>query len=93
MSEITVQIRIPTSLFEFGLNQDHIQTHVTEWLVLSLFTEGHVSSGKAAKLLNMTRIQFLVFLRQKGIAYLDYSPEELAEEFETIQNLELGDSL
>ena len=58
-----------------------------EWLVLSLFTEGHISSGKAAHLLNISRVDFLDLLSARGIAYINYSPEELAEEFAAVEPL------
>lgn len=88
MSETTFEVRVPTNLLEYGFNQKQVQRHVTEWIVLSLFTEGRISSGKAAQLLNTTRIKFLALLRKRGIAYIDYSPEELAEEFEAVKTLQ-----
>ena len=88
MAEATFEIQIPTPLLRYGFNQDKIQNRITEWLVLSLFTEGRVSSGKAAQLLNISRIEFLALLRARGIAYIDYTPEELAEEFAAVKALE-----
>jgi len=69
------------------LDQNEIQRRVKEWLVLSLFTEGHISSGKAAHLLNISRVDFLDLLSARGIAYINYSPEELAEEFAAVEPL------
>ncbi len=89
MREATFEIRVPTDLLEYGFDQYKIQRHVTEWLVLSLFTEGQISSGKAAKLLNVPRVAFLDLLRQYGLAYINYSPEELAEGFEAAEALRL----
>jgi predicted HTH domain antitoxin len=89
MSEAAFEVRIPTDLLKFGIDQNKIQQNVNEWLVFTLFTEGHVSSGKAATLLNISRVDFLTLLRKRGIAYIDYSPEELAEEFDTVNNLNL----
>jgi predicted HTH domain antitoxin len=60
---------------------------VAEWLVLSLFTEERISSGKAARLLNISRIEFLALLRVRGIAFIDYTDDELAEEFEAVEAL------
>ena len=54
MPETTFEVRVPTSLLQLGLDQDEIQRRVTEWLVVSLFTEGHISSGKAAWLLHIS---------------------------------------
>lgn len=89
MTEAILEVRVPAPLLQFGLNQDEIQRRVVEWLVLSLFTEGHISSGKAARLLNITRVEFLALLRARGIAYINYTPEELAEEFAAVDALEV----
>ena len=66
------------------------QLHLTEWLVFSLFKDERVSSGRAARLLGITRLEFLDLLRRRGIAYLDYSPDEIAEELEAVQRLPVG---
>ncbi len=88
MADTSFQVQVPASLLQFGLDQKEVQRRLTEWLVLSLFTEGHITSGKAARLLDITRIQFLALLRSRGIAYINYTPEELAEEFEAVNKLE-----
>ncbi|MBC8507604.1 MAG: UPF0175 family protein [Anaerolineales bacterium] len=92
MSEVTFQISVPPDLLKFGFSQDHVQRNVKEWLVLSLFTDNHISSGKAAKLLDISRIEFLALLRKRGIAYIDYSPQELEEEFEAVKTLEIDEA-
>ena len=89
MQETTFNIQVSSDLLGFGVNQEQIQQNVNEWLVLSLFTEGHISSGKAAKLLGITRIAFLTLLRKRGIAYIDFNEEELAEELATVNTLNL----
>jgi len=83
MLETTVQIHIPVPLLQFGFDQETIQRRVIEWLVLSLFMEDRISSGQAARLLNISRVEFFALLRQRGIAYINYASEELAEEFAT----------
>ncbi len=87
MSETIVEVRLPTPLLQLGLNREEVQHRVTEWLVLSLFTEERISSGKAAQLLNISRIDFLALLRQRGIAYIDYSEDELADELAAVKKL------
>jgi len=87
--EVSFEVRIQPDLLKFGIDQDKIQRHVNEWLVLSLFTEGVVSSGKAAKLLGITRIEFLDLLRKRGIDYINYSPQELEEEFKAVKSLQV----
>lgn len=87
MSESTLKIRIPNKFLEYGLSPQDIQNHVNEWLVFSLFTDGHISSGKAARMLNLTRVDFLALLRRRGINYINYSPEETAKELESVEML------
>ena len=89
MAEATFEVRIPGPLLRYGFSQDNIQQRIIEWLVLSLFTEGYISSGKAARLLNISRIKFLALLRARGIAYINYTPEELEEEFAAVEALEI----
>jgi predicted HTH domain antitoxin len=87
MSEAAFEIRVPASLLQLGLDKEEIQRRVIEWLALSLFAEGRISSGKAARLLNITRIEFLALLRARGIAYVNYSSEEIAEEIVSAERL------
>jgi len=89
MSETIVEVRVPTLLLQLGLDRDEVQRRVTEWLVLSLFTEERISSGKAARLLNISRTDFLTLLRKRGIAYIDYSEDELADEFAAVDKLSI----
>jgi len=90
MVEAIFEVKIPKPLLEFGIDQIQIQQQVVEWLVFSLFTQGRVSSGQAARLLNISRIDFLALLRQHGIAYIDYSDSELLEEFQAVAMLEVN---
>ncbi len=90
MVEAIFEVKIPKPLLEFGIDQIQVQQQVVEWLVFSLFTQGRVSSGQAARLLNISRVDFLALLRQHGIAYIDYSDSELLEEFQAVAMLEVN---
>lgn len=87
--ETAFEVRLPTSLLRLGLGKEEVQGRVTEWLVLSLYLENRISSGKAARLLNISRVAFLDLLRARGIAYIDYASDELAEEFGAVHSLDI----
>ena len=87
MTDSTFEVRVPSALLQFGLDQPEIQRRLNEWLVLSLFSEGHISSGKAARFLGISRISFLSLLRSHGIAYINYTPDELADGFAAVDIL------
>jgi len=87
MSDTSFEIHVPTPLLQLGLNREDVQRRVTEWLVLSLFTEERISSGKAGRLLHLSRVEFLDLLRSCGVSYLDYSEDDLNDEFEAATRL------
>jgi len=87
-----MKITVPRVLLSLGLRKEQIQNEVEKWLVISLFREGKISSGKAGSLLGISRRDFLALLDREGIAYLDYSDEELEAEFEAVRELEVGEA-
>ena len=89
MTEVTFEVKLPPDLLQFGYDQARIQDSVKEWLVLSLFTDNVISSGKAEKLLGISRVEFLALLRKRGIAYIDYSLQELEDEFASVERMKM----
>lgn len=87
MAETTFSVQIPNNLLKLGISQDEIQHRISEWLVLSLFSEGKISSGKAGTLLGISRLDFIQLLKTRGIAFINYSEEEVKEELEAVEKL------
>lgn len=87
MRESLYEVRVPDALNQYGFSKKDIQRRFVEWLVFSLFTEGRVSSGKAGQLLGISRVEFLELLRKRGVAYINFTPEELSEEFAASKSL------
>lgn len=88
MGEAVLQIHVPTALLDLGWDRNEIQRRLVEGMVISLFTEGRISSGKASQILGISRVEFLALLRERGVAYIDYTPDELAEEFAAVEALD-----
>ena len=89
MQAVTMEITIPKALLSSGLRTEQAQKEIEKWLVISLFREGRISSGKAGSLLGVGRRGFLELLDREGIAYFDYSDEELKEEFQAVHREEV----
>jgi len=87
MLETTLNVRVPNSLLGLGLTQEEIQRRVSEWLVFSLFSEGKISSGKAGKLLGISRMEFIKLLQTRGIAFINFTEDELNEELAAVKKL------
>lgn len=58
-----------------------------ELIVLELYRQGELSSGKAAQLLGMRRDEFIKYASERGIPYLQLTPEELRREIENSKSL------
>ena len=58
-----------------------------ELIVLELYRQGGVSSGKAAELLGMPRGEFIRDASVRGIPYLQLGGEELRREVEDSRSL------
>ena len=87
MQTVTLEVTLPKKLLTYGLGKEDVNREVGKWLVFSLFRAARVSSGKAASLLGMTRREFLELLHQEGVAYFDYSEEDMQAEFASVREL------
>jgi predicted HTH domain antitoxin len=58
-----------------------------ELIVLELYRQGEVSSGRAAQLLGMEREAFIRHASEQGIPYFQLEGEELQRELEAIKKL------
>ena len=53
-----------------------VQETAREMIVLELYRRGSISSGKAAELLAMPRLDFIRHASRLGIPHIDMSPDE-----------------
>jgi predicted HTH domain antitoxin len=58
-----------------------------ELIVLELYREGLISSGKAAELLGMPRVEFVRWAGQHGIPYFQMTRGELRQEIDRANSL------
>jgi predicted HTH domain antitoxin len=84
-SRVTVQVTLPRSLlYDSGLSEREAGAALLRAFVLSLYRRDRISSGKAARLLGVSRLAFIRVLAEEGVPYLDYTPEELDSEVEAM---------
>ena len=87
MGTFALEMRLPEGLRELGFDDEEIRRGVPILLVLMRFREGAISSGKAARILGISRREFLDRLAREGLPVYDPTDEELTRELETIQTL------
>jgi len=71
---------LPPELLELLREIGEPAAAVKECVVLELYRRGLVSSGKAAELLEMNRMEFIRFSGRLGVPYFRMSAEEWEEE-------------
>jgi predicted HTH domain antitoxin len=58
-----------------------------ELIVLELYRQGEVSSGRAAQLLGKEREEFIRYASEQGISYFQLEDDELQRELDTFKKL------
>jgi len=83
MSELRFEIplELVTALQELG-DPDLV---AKECIILELYRRSIISSGKAAELLGMDRLEFIRYSGRLGIPYFRASADELAEELQQLR--------
>ena len=83
-----VQVELGQDLVDL-LEELHrpVKEAARELIVLELYRQGEVSSGKAAELLGMQRGEFIRYASARGIPYLQIDGEELRREVEDSRSL------
>jgi len=83
---VPITLDLPRDLLiESGLSTQAVKAEILRVYVLSLYRQDRISSGKAARLLGMHRLNFIRLLAEEQIPYLEYTSEELETELTTVQ--------
>jgi predicted HTH domain antitoxin len=81
MGALKIEIELPRDLLAaLNIAESDLGRRAQEWVILELFQEGEISAGKAAEILGRTKPRSLDLLAQRGLPYLDASPQELQRE-------------
>lgn len=78
----TVGIRLPDSLVFYSKGLASLEQRSRFLLAARFFELGELSSGQAAEMSGLSRVEFLFEASRSGIPVAELSPEETAAEFE-----------
>ncbi len=80
---MTVTVDVPDELARLvDPTESEIDARIREMLVLHLFQQGTISSGRGAEILGITKDRLRDLLRERGIPYIDLTREELLADIE-----------
>ena len=77
----TIALEIPESLlWQTGESVERLKARAQFLLALKFFELGQITSGQAAELSGLTRVEFLFKAGEHGVPVADLDQEELARE-------------
>ena len=82
MSTITLEYQ-PAWLAAMGLDAARFASEARTASAMKLFEIGRLSSGQAAQMAGVSRVEFLLSCKQWGVASVELDESELAAEFTT----------
>jgi predicted HTH domain antitoxin len=88
---VTVETQIPEDIYltlqANGLFREVLAKQSRHLLALRFYQERILSLGKAARLAGLNRWEFIDFLGANNVPIIDYTDEELANEFAAVDQL------
>jgi len=92
MERIKAELELPRDLLgALHVTEEELGSELKLLIVLELFREEKISSGKAAAVAGLSKSEFIDELDRHGIPYFTETPEELEAQMEAMRRL-LGDS-
>lgn len=83
MSTETMRIELPASLLlATGQSKSEFEEEAKLLLLAKMFELGRISSGRAAEICNMSRVEFLFAVGKLGVPAVQLDEEELQRELE-----------
>jgi predicted HTH domain antitoxin len=83
----TITIEIPDALVCQFKDMEEIRRTVYEDFIIEQRQQGKLSLGEAAKLLHLTYTEFFELLGKKGLSFINATPEELQESYQSFQQI------
>jgi len=83
--EINISLDVYLALQAQGLHRDDLLKDSRRFLALHYYADHVLSLGKAAKLADMNLWDFTAFLSQNNVPVIDLDADELAAEYEAVQ--------
>ena len=84
MTAVKVEFMLPAEVVsKLGDDKKSVSQELKKAGVIDLFRKGRISSGKAAEVLGMTKLNFLDMLSYEKVPYYNKSSEQLEKEYKT----------
>jgi predicted HTH domain antitoxin len=88
MDTLTVGLQLPRDMLgTLDVTEPELGDRLKEILALELYREGRITSGKAAELASMSKLDFIRLACAHGLPYFNETPEELSAQVNRVSIL------
>ncbi len=83
MKTVSLSVNIPSDILTLlRISHREMEQEVQRWMALELFRRREISAGKAAEVAGLDLADFIDLTQQYGVAWVDYTEDELETEFQ-----------
>jgi predicted HTH domain antitoxin len=83
-----MKLEIEVNVADDAVDKTGLQEHLRKEAILALFADRRIPAGKAARELNLGRLEFMELLKQRGIPYVIYTADDWQADAKAIEELE-----
>lgn len=83
----TVTIKIPNSIVNHYESSDELRQDLYEGIIVRAFQKGFLSMRECAKLLEMTYEEFMMWLGERQVSFINAPKGELQESYKEFETL------
>ncbi len=92
---VTIETEMPEDVYQtlqaHGMHREQLVEQMQHLLAMRLYRDRALSLGQAARLAGLSRWDFIELLSINQIPVIDYSDEELEDEFKAVERLSAED--
>jgi predicted HTH domain antitoxin len=84
--KLAFEMEVPDGAIDTGAAEAEFVRSVKEQTILKLYSEQRITTGEAAEMLGLTRIEFLDLLRRTGVGFFVELDEEDVAQLRRLRN-------
>ena len=83
-----MKLEIEVNIADDAADKARLQEYLRKEAILALFADRRIPAGKAAEGLGLERLAFMELLRERGIPYVVYTPEDWNADADALNEFE-----
>ncbi|MEM7184213.1 MAG: UPF0175 family protein [Spirochaetota bacterium] len=74
-------------LLQMGSSTEKLKSEVKKMIAVNMFKDGFMTTGQAAELCGMHRVEFMYYLSRNNIPVVDWDKEDIKKELSVVDRI------